>query len=1011
MQIRHMLDKVASLNPARKKKIKKKKQNHRGFLFASCLYTVRSNQLHLLSGLCVFAPAMFSLSVQAASQTTGQMVQFDIKAQRADKALIEFAKQTKQTVVFSYELAKEYEANSVYGFYTQLDALEALLVGTELDAVVDQNGLLSIKLKQINRNDNNMMKLSAVSAAVLPALLAVNSQGVNAAEDVAQDKIEKIAIVGSRVAGRSVEDLPVPVDILSAEALENTGQTEVGRMLQAIAPSFNFSSSSISDGTDALRPATLRGLGPDQTLVLINGKRRHQASIIHINTSVGRGTAGTDMNAIPASAIKRIEVLRDGAAAQYGSDAIAGVINIVLKDGSEGGKAAINYGEYSEGDGETVNVDFNKGFALGDNGYLNTTINYRDRAPTNRAGLHGSCQFYGCEELSDGTLLAGEPRELTADRNTFRIGDADSQQFGLTVNTGYELGDGELYGFITYSTRDNESAAFFRHNANAGGNPVLQDGDATIPLGFLPKINTTIDDISYNFGYKTEFDNDSSLDLSYTYGENSIDYTTSDTINASYANFLRYEQGLSAADIRTTIPREAYAYGMELSLQTINLDFTKNFDDYSLAMGAEMRTDEYRILAGNEYAYRDYDTNNGVSIYSGLSGGVGSENASGGTQGFGGSSPASSVDESRDVISFYLDAEAYVIEDVILSGALRYDNYKGFGDTVNFKLAGNWAITDDISLRGALSSGFRAPSMQQLYFNNISTQFVVGPNGTLVAEEVGTFRNDSTLAQSLGIPKLKEEKSQNRSLGIVYNVTDSINVTVDYYSIDIDDRIVISNRLGKGLSTSLDAALVSSGAGAGQFFLNGADTETSGIDFVATYNTEGFGGTLDFTLAANFTETEVVSLFTPSGSGLETVPVESVFSDQEISIIEEWQPEDRINLSALYQNEDWTVNLSLNRFGEYTVEDGGRQTYGAEILTDVKVNYFINENLSVNVGANNLFDVYPDKNEIGNSRTGTIVDANGNTVVSSNGVFEYSRRSAPFGFNGAYYYVGAEYRF
>jgi len=204
MQIRHMLDKVASLNPARKKKIKKKKQNHRGFLFASCLYTVRSNQLHLLSGLCVFAPAMFSLSVQAASQTTGQMVQFDIKAQRADKALIEFAKQTKQTVVFSYELAKEYEANSVYGFYTQLDALEALLVGTELDAVVDQNGLLSIKLKQINRNDNNMMKLSAVSAAVLPALLAVNSQGVNAAEDVAQDKIEKIAIVGSLVAGRSV---------------------------------------------------------------------------------------------------------------------------------------------------------------------------------------------------------------------------------------------------------------------------------------------------------------------------------------------------------------------------------------------------------------------------------------------------------------------------------------------------------------------------------------------------------------------------------------------------------------------------------------------------------------------------------------------------------------------------------------------------------------------------------------------------------------------------------------
>ena len=1007
MRIRQCND-VNCAPPSRHKKLIKKKLNlHSGFFFLTCLYKLRSKQLPLLPASIV----IYGLTAgQIAIAAEKQMLQFDIKAQRADLALIEFAKQTEQTVIFSFELAKQYQAQSVFGFYTKLDALNAMLEGTELDAVVDQQGLLSIKLKQVDRMNNNMIKVSGVSAAVVPLLLAANTQAL-AEDQSAEQNIEKIAVVGSRVAGRSVEDLPVPVDILSAEALENTGQTEVGRMLQAIAPSFNFSSSSISDGTDALRPATLRGLGPDQTLVLINGKRRHQASLIHINTSVGRGTAGTDMNAIPAAAIKRIEVLRDGAAAQYGSDAIAGVINIVLKDAEEGGKAAINYGEYSEGDGETVTVDFNKGFALGDEGYLNTTINYRDRAPTNRAGLHGSCQFYGCTELDDGTLLAGDPRELTAPRDTFRIGDADSQQFALTVNTGYELAGGELYGFITYSNRENESAAFFRHNANANGNPVLQDGDATIPMGFLPKINTVIDDVSYNFGYKKSFDNDSSIDLSYTYGENSIDYTTSDTINGSYANYLRYDQGLTADEIRATIPRSAYAYGLELSLQTLNLDYTKDYDNFSLALGAELRTDEFRILEGSEYAYRDYDTVDGVSIYSGLNGGVGSVDAASGTQGFGGSDPASSVDESRDVISFYMDAETYVIDDVIISGAVRYDNYKGFGDTVNFKLAGNWSVTEDVSLRGALSTGFRAPSMQQLYFNNVSTQFVVGDDGSLVAEQVGTFRNDSTLAQSIGIPKLKEEKSQNRSLGIVYNVTDNINLTIDYYSIDIDDRIVISNRLGKGLSDTLDAALESSGAGAGQFFLNGADTETEGVDLVATWNTEGLGGTLDFTFAANFTKTDVVDLFTPSGSGLETIPVEDVFSAQETSIIEEWQPEDRINLSALYRLEDWTVNLSLNRYGEYTVEDGGRQTYGAEILTDVKVNYFFNENLSFNIGANNLFDVYPDKNTIGNSRSGTIVDASGNTIVSSPGVFTYSRRSAPFGFNGAYYYVGAEYKF
>ncbi|NRA84545.1 MAG: TonB-dependent receptor plug domain-containing protein, partial [Gammaproteobacteria bacterium] len=434
------------------------------------------------------------------------------------------------------------------------------------------------------------MKKITISS-LIPLILGTYSQATLAAEEAKSDKeVEAITVIGSRVAGRSADDLPVPVDILTAEALSNTGQIEVGRMLQAIAPSFNFSSSAISDGTDALRPATLRGLGPDQTLVLINGKRRHQASLIHINTSVGRGTAGTDMNAIPAAAIKRIEVLRDGAAAQYGSDAIAGVINIVLNDAAEGAKIAISYGEYSEGDGVSTNIDISNGFALGDSGFLNTTLNIRSRGFTNRAGQHGSCQFSGCVQNADGTYLLGDPREATASRSTFRIGDAESDQLGLTINTGYDLGAGELYGFITYSSRDNESAAFFRHNANSGGNAQLQDGDATIPAGFLPKINTEIQDVSYNFGFKTEFDNDATLDISYTYGQNNIDYETSDTINSSFANALQYTSSMTAAQIRQSVPRSASAYGLELSLQTINLDYTKVYDSFALAMGAEIRT-------------------------------------------------------------------------------------------------------------------------------------------------------------------------------------------------------------------------------------------------------------------------------------------------------------------------------------------------------------------------------------------------------------------------------------
>jgi iron complex outermembrane receptor protein len=937
-----------------------------------------------------------------------EVIRFDINTQRADKALIAFAQKANQTVIFSFDLTKRHQANTLKGYYSVSSGLKKLLYGSGLVAVINNSGQLSIQVDSHNKRDITM-KNKNIHAALIPILLGAASQTALAQEaaQVQDNDVEKIAIIGSRVAGRSADELPVPVDILSAEALANTGQTEVGRMLQSIAPSFNFSSSSISDGTDALRPATLRGLGPDQTLVLINGRRRHQASLIHINTSVGRGTAGTDMNAIPAASIKRIEVLRDGAAAQYGSDAIAGVINIILNDADEGGKVAVSYGEHSEGDGETTNVDISKGFSLGENGYLNATLNLRDRGYTDRSGLHGSCQFSGCVELANGDLLLGDPREATATKSTFRIGDADSSQFGLTLNTGYEIGDGELYGFLTYSTRDNESAAFFRHNNNSGGNAPLQDGDATIPTGFLPKINTDIEDISYNFGYQTDLSNDSSLDLSYTYGQNNIDYTTSDTINSSFANSQRYTSSLSAEEIRASIPREAVAYGLELSLQTLNIDYTKDFDLFSLALGAEFRTDEFKVTAGDEYSYRDYDTNElGVSLYP--------DDRAAGTQGFGGTAPMQAVDESRNVISFYVDAETEITDDLIVSGAIRYDDYDGFGDSTNFKLAANWSITDEFAIRGAMSTGFRAPSMQQLYTDNISTQFQSNPNdpnGDQIAVQVGTFRNDSALAKAVGIPELKEEEATNFSVGTVIKVTDDINVTIDWYSIDIDDRIVLSNSLGQGLSSDLDAALIASGAGAGQFFLNGADTETTGIDIIATWNTELLGGDFNVTAAANFTETDVVSIYTPPNSALGGINPSDVFSDQSISIIEEWQPQDRISLSGLYTIGDVSINLAFNRYGEYTVTDGGRQTYGAEVLTDLRVNYQVTENLSLNIGSNNLFDVYPEENTIGNSRSGTIVDASGNVVVSSPGVFTYSRRSAPFGFNGAYYYAGAEFKF
>ena len=540
----------------------------------------------------------------------------------------------------------------------------------------------------------------------------------------------------------------------------------------------------------------------------------------------------------------------------------------------------------------------------------------------------------------------------------------------------------------------------------------MADGDATIPPGFLPLINSDIDDLSYSVGYRAEFNNDATFDISYTTGENTIEYVTSNSINSSFANAQRFAL-VNSDDIRATIPREAIAYGLELELDTINIDFTQSYGDLFFAMGAEMRTDEFRIIAGEEYAYLDYDTEDGVPLFA--------VDREAGIQGFPGIGPQSAVDRTRDVFSFYADAEYEVSDRFIVDGAARYDDYDGFGDTVNFKLAGKFDLTDRVALRGAVSTGFRAPSMQQLYFNNVSTQFVADVNDIdmdgdvteLIPQQVGTFRNDSTLAQAIGIPQLKEEDSTNYSIGVVADITDRFGLTVDYYSIDIDDRIVVSNRLGFGLSSALDAALIQSGAGAGQFFLNGADTETSGVDIVATYSgVELLGGELDFTLAANFTETEVVDIFTPSGSGLEAVDVEDVFNAQDISIIEEWQPEDHINLNARYSRDALSINLGLSRYGEYTVTDGGSQTYGAEMLTDLYVSYAFDNGIRINLSGNNIFDVYPDKTTIGRSRNGAIENGpNGELIVDSDGVFVYSRRSVPFGFNGAYYSLGLSWDF
>ncbi len=833
---------------------------------------------------------------------------------------------------------------------------------------------------------------------VLPAAV-VAAAGLTATA-AAAETMENIVSVGTRSQGRMVSDSPVPVDVLSSETLQSTGQIEVGRMLQSVAPSFNFSSSTISDGTDALRPATLRGLGPDQTLVLVNGKRRHTSALIHVNTSVGRGTAGTDMNAIPGSSIGRIEVLRDGASAQYGSDAIAGVINIVLKDEAEAGQVAAYYGQYTKGDGGNILFSLNKGFGIGNDGFINFDAEYRNRGKTNRAGLTGVCQYDSatdntCTDIGGGVQQTTDPREIIFNRKNFRIGDAESEQIAGTINLSIPLDNGlELYGFATASNRKNESAGFYRRANQDTRNPVtrfdgvtlVNDGAAYYPDGFLPLINTTIDDYSVNGGLRGElagWDWDASLG----YGMNDFNFFISNSINASLVSAV----GRS--------PTSADAGTLSLGLFTLDFDITKDQSWGNLAFGAAYRMDSYEIKPGELVSYADFDTIGGVSL--------GPFDAAAGIQVFPGFSPMNRVDENRDAWSLYADVEYDAIDRLLLGGALRYENYSDFGDTITGKLTGAFDVTDTFRIRGSASTGFRAPSLQQQFFNNTSTQFVGG-----IAQQRGTFRNDSALARAIGIPKLKEETSVNLSAGFIWEPIDRLSITVDYYNIQIDDRIVISGAIEQGLDPVLDAALIAANADSAQFFLNAVDTSTEGVDILANYGFDMLGGDLDLTLAANFTDTDIDAIKPPDK--LSSIPgiQDKVFTPQDQSILTEWQPQNRVNLSANYSRSRWSLLVAAQEYGKYTIEDAGeRQTFGAKVLIDTQFSLNVTDHLALKIGGNNIFDETPDKNRIGQARGGTIVDGNGNVIVDSPGVFKYSRRAAPFGFNGAYWYGQLDFFF
>ncbi|MEA2462482.1 MAG: iron complex outerrane recepter protein, partial [Acidobacteriota bacterium] len=658
--------------------------------------------------------------------------------------------------------------------------------------------------------------------------------------------------VGSRSPERSRTDTPVPVDVVAVEEIaDESGQLDLGQLLQYVAPSFNSNRQSGSDGSDHIDAATLRGLGPDQVLVLINGKRRHTSSLVYIFGSRARGNVGTDLNSIPVSAIERIEILRDGASAQYGSDAIAGVINIVLRKDT-GLDVLLSTGAYTAGDGQNEQVAVNYGLQVGERGTLSLTGEILNRDRTNRA-------------------LPGEPRQIgdsATDNNTFF--------YNLDLPVG---ANGSFYGHGGYNGREGDAGAWFRGGVGTDDIP-SRNSEQMYPNGFVPDIGSDIRDYAAAFGYRTLLGN-WSADVSTNYGSNRMEYRIHNTLNASIAET---NGGIS--------PTEFDAGGFQFNQHTTNVDFSRYYKErlrgVSVAAGLEYRRENYEIFAGDPGSYGDFD-------------GPGGGNA--GSQGFPGFQPVDEVDASRNSKAAYVDLEFRTTEKLLLTAAVRGEDYDDFGNTVNGKVSFAYAATPMVHLRGSASSGFRAPSLHQRYFSSTFTDFIAGE-----AADVKLARNDSELARLVGIPSLGEEQSMNYSLGMTWNPRTTMALTADLYQIDIDDRIVLT-----GGFTSDDAdigdIIREQNLVEARFFTNAIDTQTRGLD-ISLANTFG---ALTTGVALNFNETEVQRInVAPSLAGKEEV----YFSTRERMFVEGSAPRTKGTLSADYRLSRWNAGARLNYFGE-----------------------------------------------------------------------------------------------
>lgn len=852
--------------------------------------------------------------------------------------------------------------------------------------------------------------------------IALGSSPLYAAEgDSAKvQDVEKIVVVGSRSSPRSIADSAVPVDIITAEEFAKNGSPDMPSMLQNVVPSFNVNDQPINDASSLVRPANLRGLASDHTLVLVNGKRRHRSAVItFLGGGLSDGAQGPDLSVIPASALKSVEVLRDGAAAQYGSDAIAGVINFRLKDDAEGGSLEVRTGAYFEGDGDMVQINGNVGMPLTEAGFVNVSFEYKESDATSRSVQRDDAADLiagGNTNVADVAQIWGSP-EFKHD-------------YKLFLNTGLDLGnDSEAYMFGNFAEREIEGGFYFRNphtrggifdgGSNDNGTPddlsddfqTLLVGDLTgdmtgncptdiavganvltnpryidevqnnpncfafnemLPGGFTPRFGGTVVDASLAMGTKGEFKggflDGTYYDISGTLGFNEVEFSIKNTINPSMG---------------PATPTEFSPGKYAQTEKNVNFDLSKgidtdNWESLNVAGGLEYRHETFEIFAGDPASYEigplAFDPVTKTSQGFGI-----------GSNGFPGFKPQDAGEFSRHNIAVYVDIEAYITEDWMIGVAVRYEDYSDFGDTTKGKIASRYQLTEEWAIRGAISTGFRAPTVGQSNVRNVTTAFT--PDGL---EDQATLPPTNPIAIQKGAVALEPEESQSFSFGIVAEFDNGFYLTADYFNIEVTDRLSQTSPLD--LSDSDVEALLANGISDAssfssvKYFTNDFDTTTQGLDLVANFDMDMLGGETKFSLAANWTDTKVDS-FNPEN-----------INAAKIKMLEDNLPEYRANLTANHSNGDWNVLLRASYYGkiyEDHLDAGGAFNInaGSEVTFDTEVGYNINESFYVAAGAKNMFDQTPDANEFAG-------------VVGS----KYPTTS-PIGINGGFYYARIMYNF